>query len=689
MTEDEEVVIMEEKRVERDGAVLTADMKRLVELSDEEVSAYTIPEGVTGIEDGAFRWCDDLEVITLAGSVTDVGRGAFTDTGELRAIAVAEGNNVYAARDGILFTKDMKTLVRYPPAKEGAGYAIPDSVTCIGEGAFAQCEYLESVSIPDSVTTIGDNVFFECQNLTEVTVPTGVTKIGDAFRGAAELRAIAVAEGSAAYATRDGVLFTKDMKTLVCYPPAKDDSAYTIPDGVTGVRESREGVFCLCENLAEVTVPGSMTKIGASVFRECEYLIGVTISDGVTGIEAGAFSGCENLVNLTIPPSVTDIGEEAFSGCKDLTAVVIPVGVTSIRKGAFEDCSKLATVTIPPSVTGIGDCAFYKCRNLTNIAIPSCVTTIGESAFEYCEKLTALIIPAGVTGIGKSAFNAERLRSITVTEGNAAYVSRDGVLFTKDMKTLVRYPRAKAGTAYEISDGVTAIGEGAFAHCKKLTGVIIPNSVTAIGDGAFESCEKLTGVIIPSGVASIGDEAFSGCGNLTDVVIPGSVTSIGDKAFSGVWRLRKITVTEGNTAYAARNGVLFTKDMKTLLKYPPAIKASEYAIPSGVAVIGDSAFHGCENLESIRIPDGVTAIGEDAFAYCEKLTDVVIPAGVTSLGDGTFWECSCMTKITIPDSVTSIEYTALGRHGERTIRAGEGSYAAEYARDNEIKFEAI
>jgi hypothetical protein len=157
-------------------------MKRLVELSDEEVSAYTIPEGVTGIEDGAFRWCDDLEVITLAGSVTDVGRGAFTDTGELRAIAVAEGNSVYAAQDGILFTKDMKTLVCYPPAKDDSAYTISAGVTSIGKGAFERCGKLTGLIIPDGVTGIGKDAF-----------------------NAERLRSITVTEGNAVYVSRDGV----------------------------------------------------------------------------------------------------------------------------------------------------------------------------------------------------------------------------------------------------------------------------------------------------------------------------------------------------------------------------------------------------------------------------------------------------------------------------------------------------
>jgi hypothetical protein len=130
--------------------------------------------------------------------------------------------------------------------------------------------------------------------------------------------------------------------------------------------------------------------------------------------------------------------------------------------------------------------------------------------------------------------------------------------------------------------------------------------------------------------------------------------------------LKEISVAEGNNAYIAQGGILFTKDMKTLIFYPSAKEGSACEIPAGVTCIKNEAFFCCENLRSLIIPNSVTSIGRDAFHGCENLTN-----------------------ITIPDSVTSIDNRAFIGCYDLTIRAGEGSCAAGHARDKGIKFEAM
>ena len=92
----------------------------------------------------------------------------------------------------------------------------------------------------------------------------------------------------------------------------------------------------------------------------------------------------------------------------------------------------------------------------------------------------------------------------------------DGVTFSADMKTLIKYPNDKTDTHYTIPDGVTSIGDSAFESCDSLTSIDIPDSVTSIGDSAFAKCISLTSITIPDSVASIGDNAFSYCKKLAD-----------------------------------------------------------------------------------------------------------------------------------------------------------------------------
>ena len=219
-----------------------------------------------------------------------------------------------------------------------------------------------------------------------------------------------------------------------------------------------------------------------------------------------------------------------------------------------------------------------------------------------------------------------------------------------------------------IKDGVTSIGEWAFAGCSGLTSVTIPNSVTNIGEFAFRSCSGLTSLSIPNSVTSIGYSAFRDCSGLTSVTIPNSVTSIGSYAFSGCSGLTSLSIPNSVTSidYSAFSGCSGLTSL-TIPNSVTSIKGSAFSgcsgltsitIPNSVTSIGYSAFYGCSGLTSITIPNSVTSIGEEAFYGCSGLTSITIPNSVTSIGYSAFSSCSGLTSITIPNSVTWIEESA-------------------------------
>ena len=260
--------------------------------------------------------------------------------------------------------------------------------------------------------------------------------------------------------------------------------------------------------------------------------------------------------------------------------VVIPatyegLPVKVIANNAFLQCSSMTGITIPNSVTTIGIYAFYSCRSLTSITIPDSVTSILGGAFSCCTGLT----------------------SITVSPDNSALKSLDGVLYTKDGKTLVSYPGAKSG-AY-----------------------VIPDSVTSIGGYAFSGCNGLTSITIPDGVTSISVYAFSNCSSLTS-----------------------ITVSPDNSAYKSLDGVLYTINGSTLIAYAGG-KSGAYVIPDSVTSIFEGAFYNCTGLTSVTIPDSVTSIGISAFSGCSSLTSITIPDSVTSIGSYAFNSCSSLGSI--------------------------------------------
>ena len=282
----------------------------------------------------------------------------------------------------------------------------------------------------------------------------------------------------------------------------------------------------------------------------------------------------------------------------------------------------IGDVTIPLTLGGvpvmeIGNDAFRNCEKLTSVTFPPSVETIGWHAFMDCSSLASVSIPAGVRWILPGAFSGcKSLKAITVSEENEQYVSKDGVVFGKEMKTLVCYPSGISGE-----------------------------------------------YVVPSGVKKIDSNAFAGCSGLTSIVISDSVREIEEGALSGCQGLVSISVDPANKRYASQDGVLFDKDMKTVVRCPGGLSGA-YAIPTGVTSIGRFAFGSCRKLTAVTIPASVTAIGWHAFGSCQKLTAVTIPAGVINIGGRAFYGCDGLESVTISSDLTNVVKSAFRRDGK-------------------------
>ena len=366
----------------------------------------------------------------------------------------------------------------------------------------------------------------------------------------------------------------------------------------------------------------------------------------VTGININTFGGNENIRSVTIPEGVKTIGEFAFDRCSNLQSVTLPKSLREMALGVFTDCKRLESITIPGSLKYIPAQCFCGCSGLTSVTIGKGVKAIGVHAFCECN-IENLTIPEGVTEIGQGAFgDCRKLWEVIIPES------------------------------------VTEIGGRAFQGCGKLQSVTIPESVKKIGSDAFKDTpwrERLGAlvvinhcllnylgeekdVILPEGLKEIGDNTFQDCAGIQSVTIPDSVVEIGDWAFSKCENLRSIT------------------------------------IPENVTRLGMSAFHGCKSLRSVTIPGGIKEICYGAFDGCEKLQNVAILEGVASIGCQAFYGCVNLTDVTIPASVREIDRSAFTYNPEigiviimkgLTIHAPAGSYAEQYARENDIKFQPL
>lgn len=184
-------------------------------------------------------------------------------------------------------------------------------------------------------------------------------------------------------------------------------SSVTIPNSVTSIGAK---AFISCYNLASIIIPNSVTSIGECAFYS-SGIKSVTISENLKEIEVGVFYKCE-FTSVIIPNSVTSIGSHAFQGCYNLVTITIPNNVTSIGSQAFQDCRNLVAITIPNKITSLESDTFRDCWSLTSVTIPNDVKSIGACCFDNCKKLNSVTIPNSVTSIGDYAFKGCGLQEV-------------------------------------------------------------------------------------------------------------------------------------------------------------------------------------------------------------------------------------------------------------------------------------
>jgi len=437
------------------GHLFKKDMKTMAAYAAGCAStAFTVPHGVTKLEDSCFSRCAFLENVALPDTLTAMGEFVFYDCSGLESVNIPAGVTVIS-----------DSAFRKCGALESID--LPAGITRIGESAFDSCSQLQNVTLPDSVNELGKWAFNDCSSFTRMHIPAKVSSIGArAFIGCTGIPKFTVDSKNDDYCTSDGHLYTRDMKTLVAYATACDDSSYVIPDGVTRIEDS---AFSRCPNLTSVVIPDSVTRIGDFVFYKCT-----------------------NLKTVILPHKMTQMGQYVFKLCSSLQKVDMPIGIEAIGEDMFRECSALTSVTLPKTVTSIGKCAFYKCGQLRSITLPDNVTDVGKWAFYECTSLRTVTIPKGLMSIEQRAFaNCTGISKFNISLFNKAFKVKGGHLFSKDMKTLVAYALACRDNYFELPDGVTRIEDSAVSKCPYIASITLPASLSSIGDFGLDNCTSL------------------------------------------------------------------------------------------------------------------------------------------------------------------------------------------------------
>ncbi len=472
----------------------------LVEAADKTLSTYTIREGTKWIGSRAFSNCA-MTSISIPNSVTEIQGAAFYRCSSLRSIELPSGLT-RIAHQTFLLCDSLQSVI------------IPDGVTEIDYEAFEDCRSLESIEIPNNVTHIWYGAFAGCRSLTSVTIPSSVLEFSynprhkdaaSSFAGCTGLTAINVSPYNPNYCSIDGVVFTKDVQKLIQYPGGKQ-GAYTIPDGVRVIDEWS--------------------------FNECFGLTSVTIPNTVRTMKDFAFSYCYALSSVTIPSSIDTLGYGVFEGCSGLTSITCEaVELPSMDGHVFDGVDKSIPLYVPAE-----SIEYYRAanqwKNFTNILpIPSVQYTISVAVNDsnygtaygsgtFAEDSTVLIWATpnyGYHFVRWSDGSRTNPRRIEVTQDSTfiANFAVDRIGYCGDSLALIwEYDAtakaltisgngalnsnytfgAEAPTAVEnliIAEGVTAIGQNAFANYATIKHISVPTTVARIHSQAFYDCVGL------------------------------------------------------------------------------------------------------------------------------------------------------------------------------------------------------
>ena len=592
---------------------------------DYSLRSVTMHDGVTNIEKSAFCYCNGITNIVFSRGLESIGMYAFNGCAGLTEADLPEGVveiKQYAFKDcPSLTTVNIPSTVEYIGADAFAGSGplnvrLGNGMTEICDNAFSNCTTLVGIAIPSTVTNIGNAAFWNCIGLTELGLPTELYRIGsDAFGRCSKLGDIVVPANVAVISARafcgcgnvSNVTIHSSLETVgdsaflsctnihsVCVPELRPWFSIAFGNATANPLYYARALTVDGEILRNIVVPSDVVSIGQYVFENCVGITNIVVPASVENLHKTAFTGCSGVLTATVPSDRYPMGvlfDAAYTNT--LKSVVVSDGSKSICVDAFRDCAKLESVTIPASVKSVQSSAFYGCTSLSEIQLPSSVTAVAPDAFLGCSSLSEISVEG----------NNEHLKTV------------DGVLFAKLAST-------------NASDGVTAI----LCH---------PPSKS----GASYS--------IPDVVSVVGEYAFHGCNSLREIVVPSKVEEIPITAFDTCQKLEKIDISEDNAFFKDVDGVVFSKDGKSLVFYPRG-KNGNYIVPDGVESIGAFAFANCEGLTGLIIPSSVKDIGKSSFFNCRFLTFAELAYGVQSIGNGAFEGCVQLTSVDLPISVGSI-----------------------------------
>lgn len=498
----------------------------------------SLPEGIEYVGMNLYNSCSSLVKATLPDSIKGCIDSKGKVDGKLQSIFVK-----CTSLEEAVLPKNITTIERiFSGCTNLKNFTLPDNLQRIVGSCFQNLPYLEELTLPDTVVYIGYSSISNNPNLKKINLPKSLPLYNDndtrsrdddvgldpnGISGNTSLEEIHISDDSAFYKTVDGVLYTKDGSTLVCFPAkskvkefvASDelttigDNAFSYSDVVSAdiknVKNLGSNVFYHCDKLVTVNWPRAITNIPDYTFFNCSNYTGFEFYDGLTSIGKYAFYN-SGIKTALLPDSITTIDSYALANIPTLKELKLPTGLTSLGSYSIIDNSALTKLTLPAKLTTLNSGALSGLSSLKEIELPEGLVSVAEGCFKGDSSLESLTIPSTVTTFKtNSNTSAENsyifkdcllLSEINVSEGNNKYKSIDGVLFEKNntdetYSYLIAYPQGKTDSIYNVSDKTLLISAHAFMGNQYLNKVSINADCYTISTRSFKNTTALKEIL--------------------------------------------------------------------------------------------------------------------------------------------------------------------------------------------------
>jgi len=605
------------------------------------LSSVTIPASVTSIGEKAFSGCTGLSII-IAKPVdpSDCGTNAFenvtktipvrlTSATSLSAYQEAEGWSEFEDISNILSgscgTSATWTLNLTTGVLEISGTGAISNYTSGSPAPWHDyIAYISDIIINSEITTLGERCFESC-DVETCTIPVSVTNF--------ESQSFLSAKANKLY--YGGTLSNWCAITMGAYN--------TLPQ--------TQELYINSSKITSLTLP-AIASLGTKAFMNMKGITSVTIPASLTTIGADAFSGCSNLTDVYFQGTLAQWCAISFSNDQEANPAYNGAALH------IDDSDIEGTVmVVKNAITSINNYAFCGVNNYTSIEI-NATTTIGTNTFKNC---TAQILYRG---------------SASGTSGNVSWTWEDGVLTLTGTGTMNNYTATPSApwsqymastTSIIVGEGITSLGDYAFyATAASSVTLSLPSTLTSIGKSVGYGLKDLRILVIPDAVTTIGTSAFSSCTNLEKIYCPSTRPTLSkdygapkytnfptNKAFY-------VTASSYSSQYAGQ-WTDFTPQWHIEgdcgaegdnVQYDLNITTGTLTI-SGTGAMADyntldnrAPWYELRNsITSIKICDGVTHVGKYAFNGCSTATEVWMSTTVTGCGASAFLNCSDLTKV--------------------------------------------